>query len=312
MITLLIALTLRSTLSLAFTVHQPLLSRRVALSTAVTCTASIAADGNSPEDKSVAEAAKVAALEMQLADAKTASEAAAPPRIVRLEVGAEEQLSGIVREELSNLAALPQAEQEEGLTTLLSRVEERAITEVSTDDGAVLGSTDEKGYTFGDVTKAVVESVRGEVQRQMDSDWNMDDLGLLLKVCVFLGVGATVPAAGLMAMPATLVLATYGTVLKAEVGVRAVQEVAVRIAERARDGIADGVSSYTRKEDYKFGDLTEETVRRMTGNDDYKFGDVTRGALKSVTGKDTYKFGDITKSLMEKFRSGKDSRDNVG
>ena len=55
----------------------------------------------------------------------------------------------------------------------------------------------------------------------MDTDWNMDDISLLLKVGLFLGAGAAAPAAGLAAMPAALVLATYGTVLKAELGVRA-------------------------------------------------------------------------------------------
>ena len=101
-----------------------------------------------------------------------------------------------------------------------------------------------------------------------------------------------------------MLLATYGTVLKAELGVRAVQEVGVRLTERAAQGIADGVRSYTGKEDYKFGDLTEETVHRLTGKDDYKFGDLTKGALKSVTGKEQYQFGDLSKSLFRKLTGG--------
>ena len=232
-------------------------------------------------------------------------DAAAPaaPLQPRMDAEAEEKITSIVREELANLAALPPAEQEEQLSTLISRVEERAMSE-AVDGGALAADAEERGYQFGDVTKSVVGSVRGEVQRQMDSDWNMDDIGLLLKVAVFLGAGAAAPAAGLMAMPAAVVLATYGTVLKAEVGVRAVKEIGVRLAERARDGIADGVRSYTGKDDYEFGDLTEETVRRVSGNEDYKFGDFTKGAVKSVTGKDEYKFGDLSKALFKKLKGG--------
>ena len=85
-------------------------------------------------------------------------------------------------------------------------------------------------------------------------------------------------------------------------GVRAVQEVGTRLAERAAQGIADGVRSYTGKDSYKFGDLTEETVHRITGKDDYRFGDLSRSALKSVTGKEGYEFGDITKGLFRKLR----------
>ena len=199
-------------------------------------------------------------------------------------------VESIVKEELAALASASPEDQEAQLPTLLARVEKRAVDE------------QQSGFQVGEISKNVVEATRGEVQRQMDAEWSANDLSLLLKVGLFLGAGAAAPAAGLAAMPAAVVLATYGTVLKAELGVRAVQEVGVRLSERAAQGIADGVKSYTGKEEYKFGDLTEETVHRITGKDDYKFGDLSRGALKSVTGKDGYEFGDITKGLFKKLR----------
>ena len=73
---------------------------------------------------------------------------------------------------------------------------------------------------------------------------------------------------------------------------------------RAAQGIADGVRTYTGKDEYRFGDLTEATVQKVTGNDEYRFGDFTKGAIKSVTGKDDYRFGDITKSLFKRMRGG--------
>ena len=120
----------------------------------------------------------------------------------------------------------------------------------------------------------------------------MNDVSLLLKIGIFLGAGASAPAAGLAALPAAALLATYGTVLKAELGVRAVQEVGTRVAERAARGVVDGVKEFTGKEQYAFGDLTEATVRKM-GREDYRFGDFSKGAaegaVKAVTGRDDYK-----------------------
>jgi len=233
-----------------------------------------------------------------------------------IDVEVEKAIDVIVKEELSLLGKMSPEEQESQLGSLLARVEQRAVEEVdafaelgddeaSSGDGGQLSSSnsgDKKGYQFGDVSRAVASSVRGEVQRQMDADWSMDDLGLLLKIGIFLGAGAAAPAAGLAAMPAAVLLATYGTVLKAELGVRAVQEVGVRATEMAAQGVRDGVADYTGKEEYRFGDLTEATVQKVTGSKDYKFGDLTRGAVKSVTGKDEYKFGDVTKSLFRRLR----------
>ena len=65
---------------------------------------------------------------------------------------------------------------------------------------------------------------------------------------------------------------------------------------------ASWASSFTGKEKYAFGDLTEATVRKVTGNEDYRFGDLTKGAVKSVTGKDEYRFGDLTRSLFKRMR----------
>mmetsp|Transcript_37374 Transcript_37374/g.98864 ORF Transcript_37374/g.98864 Transcript_37374/m.98864 type:complete len:300 (+) Transcript_37374:3-902(+) len=212
----------------------------------------------------------------------------------------------IVREELSALAKLTPEEQDERLPSMIERMEARTTAEsnfstaLRAHKGEELGKGD--GYQFGDVTKSVVEATRSEVQRQLDAEWNIDDVSLLLKIGIFLGATATAPVAGLAALPAAALLATYGTVLKAELGVRAVKEVGVRLTERAAQGIADGVRTYTGKEEYKFGDLTEATVHKVTGKDDYRFGDVTKSALdgagKALTGQDDYKFGSITEKTV--------------
>ena len=212
---------------------------------------------------------------------------------------ADPAIEALVRDELAALAELEGEAQEAALPGLLQRVQERAAAErVPFEDG----------YQFGDVSKTVLEATRGEVTRQLDADWDMRDVSLLLRVGLFLGAGAAAPVAGLAAMPVAALLATYGAALKLELGGRAVQEVTVRVGERAAQGIADGVKSYTGKEEYQFGDLTTATVRKATGNEDYEFGDLTKGALKKMAGKgeeEEYKFGDITKRLWRR-ATGKD------
>ena len=207
---------------------------------------------------------------------------------------ADPAIEALVRDELAALAELEGEAQEAALPGLLQRVQERAAAErVPFEDG----------YKFGDVSKTVLEATRGEVTRQLDADWDMRDVSLLLRVGLFLGAGAAAPVAGLAAMPVAALLATYGAALKLELGGRAVQEVTVRVGERAAQGIADGVKSYTGKEEYQFGDLTTAKVRKATGNEDYEFGDLTKGALKKMAGKgeeEEYKFGDITKRLWRR------------
>ena len=212
---------------------------------------------------------------------------------------ADPAIEALVRDELAALAELEGEAQEAALPGLLQRVQERAAAERVPFEG---------GYEFGDVSKTVLEATRGEVTRQLDADWDMRDVSLLLRVGLFLGAGAAAPVAGLAAMPVAALLATYGAALKLELGGRAVQEVTVRVGERAAQGIADGVKSYTGKEEYTFGDLTTATVRKATGNEDYEFGDLTKGALKKMAGKgeeEEYKFGDITKRLWRR-ATGKD------
>jgi hypothetical protein len=199
-----------------------------------------------------------------------------------------ERIDAIVKQELADLSELTAEEQELLLQTLLTRIQERAANEtVISGDGAPV-----------DVESEVVESTRSEVQRLMEADWNMDDLSLLLRVGIFLGAGAAAPVTGLAALPVAALLATYGAVLKLELGGAAMQKVAVLVANRAKEGVTDGVRQYTGKAQYSFGDLTEATVRRVTDNTDYRFGDLTKGALsgaaESVTGKEEYKFGDLT------------------
>lgn len=230
-------------------------------------------------------------------------------------------IGAIVRDEMSSLSALSPEQQDASLPNLLARVEERAASE------AAVAQDESSSYQFGDITRAAVEATRGEVQRQLEADWNMNDLSLLLKIGIFLGASATAPVSGLAALPVAALLATYGTVLKAELGVRAIQEVGARLAERAAQGVADSMRSYTGKEEYSFGDLTEATVHRVTGEDSYRFGDLTRGALnkagealtgdpeyrfgsltekavKAASGNDDYQFGDFTKSVFKRM-SGK-------
>eukprot|EP00966_Prymnesium_polylepis_P161730 3738017-Prymnesium_polylepis.1 len=238
-------------------------------------------------------------------------------------------IDNIVREELASLARLDREEQEERLPTLLQRVEQRTMAAAEDAESDASASNVVEGYQFGNVTKAVVEATRGEVQRQLEAEWTMDDLSLLLKVGIFLGAGATAPVTGLAALPAAALLTTFGTVLKAELGVRAVQEVGARMAERAAQGIADGVKDFTGKEGYAFGDITEAAVRKMgkedwedyrfgdvtrgaaegvvraaTGRKDYKFGQLTEGAVKAVTGNEEYRFGDFTKSIFKRMKGG--------
>ena len=102
----------------------------------------------------------------------------------------------------------------------------------------------------------------------------------------------------------TALLLQARSAFKAELGVRAIQEVGARLAERAAQGVADGVRSYTGKDSYQFGDLTEEMVHRVTGQDDYRFGDLTRGALDkagaALTGQDDYRFGSITEGAVKR------------
>ena len=53
------------------------------------------------------------------------------------------------------------------------------------------------GAATGATAEAVVETTRAEVQRLLKADWDMADLGLLLRVALFLGAGAAAPTAAL-------------------------------------------------------------------------------------------------------------------
>ena len=100
---------------------------------------------------------------------------------------ADPAIEALVRDELAALAELEGEAQEAALPGLLQRVQERAAAErVPFEDG----------YKFGDVSKTVLEATRGEVTRQLDADWDMRDVSLLLRVGLFLGAGAAAPVAG--------------------------------------------------------------------------------------------------------------------
>ena len=78
---------------------------------------------------------------------------------VVVDVAAREALDVIVQEEIAALVGQTPEEQEAQLPTLLARVEARAAD-----------ASEAEGYRFGDISRAVVESTRGEVRRQMDTD----------------------------------------------------------------------------------------------------------------------------------------------
>ena len=87
-------------------------------------------------------------------DSPPEADGAAEPAVV-VDVVAREALDVIVKEELAVLAGQTPEEQETQLPTLLARVEARAAD-----------ASEAKGYRFGDISQAVVESTRGEVRRR--------------------------------------------------------------------------------------------------------------------------------------------------
>ena len=90
------------------------------------------------------------------------ADGAAEPAVVVdvvVDVAAREALDVIVQEEIAALVGQTPEEQEAQLPTLLARVEARAAD-----------ASEAEGYRFGDISRAVVESTRGEVRRQMDTD----------------------------------------------------------------------------------------------------------------------------------------------
>ena len=87
-------------------------------------------------------------------DSPPEADGAVEPAVV-VDVVAREALDVIVKEELAVLAGQTPEEQETQLPTLLARVEARAAD-----------ASEAKGYRFGDISRAVVESTRGEVRRR--------------------------------------------------------------------------------------------------------------------------------------------------
>ena len=117
----------------------------------------------------------------------------------------------IVREEVAALAQLSPAEQEAGLSALMETLQRRATEGIRTASG-------NDDYEFGDVSRAVAESTRKEVQRLLALEWSMGDLSLLLRLGLLISASVTAPVAGLMAMPAHALLSAYSTVLSFEFG----------------------------------------------------------------------------------------------
>lgn len=88
------------------------------------------------------------------ADGAVEADGAAEPAVdVVVDVAAREALDVIVQEEIAALVGQTPEEQEVQLPTLLARVEARAVN-----------ASEAEGYRFGDISRAVVESTRGEVK----------------------------------------------------------------------------------------------------------------------------------------------------
>jgi len=90
--------------------------------------------------------------------------------------------------------------------------------------------------------------------------------------------------------------------------------------------IMSGITGFTGKEGYVFGDLTKATVAKIgegvvdavqdfTGKEQYEFGDLTKTAVNKIgdgvadavqgfTGKENYVFGDLTKTAVNKIGDG--------
>jgi hypothetical protein len=89
--------------------------------------------------------------------------------------------------------------------------------------------------------------------------------------------------------------------------------------------IKSGISEYTGKDEYVFGDLTKAAVSKVgagitdviqdfTGKEEYEFGDITKtvvakscagvaDAVQDFTGKDRYVFGDLSRTVWSKLTS---------
>eukprot|EP00931_Biecheleriopsis_adriatica_P002100 TRINITY_DN10274_c0_g1_i1.p1 TRINITY_DN10274_c0_g1~~TRINITY_DN10274_c0_g1_i1.p1 ORF type:complete len:270 (-),score=40.32 TRINITY_DN10274_c0_g1_i1:209-1018(-) len=67
-----------------------------------------------------------------------------------------------------------------------------------------------------------------------------------------------------------------------------------------------GIANYTGKDTYEFGDLTKATLSKYTGNASYQFGDITKATVSKITGKQEYEFGDITRTAIGKISSAAD------
>lgn len=64
------------------------------------------------------------------------------------------------------------------------------------------------------------------------------------------------------------------------------------------DTAKTGISNYTGKDSYEFGDITKATVHKYIGKGEYEFGDITKATVSKITGKGDYQFGDITKTAF--------------
>lgn len=86
--------------------------------------------------------------------------------------------------------------------------------------------------------------------------------------------------------------------------------------------VKERVSDFTGKPDYTFGDISAEIERRrkewvrdFLGQDaaeNYQFGDITKQAMRKLTGKSEYEFGDVSKSLLGKILGKSRSKDPNG
>lgn len=81
---------------------------------------------------------------------------------------------------------------------------------------------------------------------------------------------------------------------------------------------ASAINEVTGNEEYIFGDLTKNVVRKFTGKDNYQWGDITtelvsKGGsfVSNFTGKEEYVVGDISKEIIRKVSDGEYKLDDV-
>ena len=118
-------------------------------------------------------------------------------------------------------------------------------------------------YQFGDITKEIIRRIQSK-------DYTMEDLIILMKALVSLGIGLS-PISSFLPMKLLIDLLNYS------------------IAEQVSTKVASAISL----------EIDKRMKKVLTGDESYQVGDFTKKAILRYTGKDEYTFGDITKTVVE-------------